>query len=248
MSNKQTLLSIFILIVAFNLLYFMFWDSFGETKQAFNAWRKERRELKSLQELIADSPMFSKKIDSIATSIPFLFEALPSVFDESNYLTKFSSIASGSGMILTKIDVSPPDATGNVSASVALSGSIASLERFLKDLETALPLFDFSTTGFTSSEGGKQFDVRFVSYILSKDMSKEVNVLPESAGLPGGQKKGMSYEELKQKLDSALAINTDIVKDPRIEQFKKSSPAPSPSPSPALGKDEIGRDDPFAPL
>lgn len=231
MSNRQTLLSVLILIVAFSLLYFVFWDSFIETKGTFDSWRKEKRELDTLQTIIADSPVFSKKLDAISTDVPFLFQAIPSAFNESDYVTKFSSLASGSGTLLTKIDVSPPDSAGNVPVDLTLSGSISSLERFLKDLETALPFFDFSTTGFASSEGGKQFSVRLGSYVLLHEVEKN-----------------MSYEELKQKLDSALAINTDIVKDPRIEQFKKSSPAPSPLHSPASGTDEVGRDDPFAPI
>lgn len=195
----------------------------------FAAWRKEEREIESLRTLITDSPVFSKKLDTISTSIPFLFEALPSKFDESDYVVKLSSLASASGAILASIDISQPDSEGNVAVDINLSGDIHSLERFLKNAETSLPLFDFSATGFQSSEGGEQFSVRLQSYVLLKQ-----------------KRENMPYEELKEKLDSALAVNMDALKDSQIEGFETSSLRSSSSSLPAA--DTVGREDPFTPL
>lgn len=225
--QKQNLFAILVVIVALAFFYFLAWGEIGETYNVYTVMQQEQREKESLESLIAEAPSLEQRFETLKFDAERVLDVAPKTLAEEDHIVAFASLASQSGALLRSITIDDPGKDGSVKIETEIVGSIASLERFLRALETSIPLFDFVATSFDGKNDVQQFKITATTYLL-----------PESEVVT------LSFSELKQKLEEALKTKLDILKDPQFQQLNPIQGLPVQRPL----RENIGRENPFTPF
>ncbi len=225
--QKQNLFAALVAIVAIAFFYLVAWGKISEAYEAYSLMQSEQKEKESLKFLVSNAPSFKQRFESVRLDAKRILQVAPVTFAEGDYIVAFASLASESGSLLKKIDIKDPEKDGIVQIQAEVVGSVASLERFLRALETSIPFLDFIDTSFDGKEDIHQFKVVAITHLL-----------------PASEEKTFPFSELKEHLEKALAIKLDILKDPQFQSLKPSQGVPVREPL----RENVGRENPFAPF
>lgn len=229
MGSKQRLIGILIFIAAFAFAYFITWEQVKSSYGDYTLLEEARREEQDLDWLIDNQTQLKKKLQDFTVANAPLFDAFREKFSEGDVIVAAYTIAKNSGLELTELDIKKPTDKGMVETKVTIAGRVDGLYEFLKKLEKSLPFFDFQAVNFSGDNSKLQdFAIDMKTYVIS---ATDVSV-------------PATYKELREKINNALEMKADVLKDDRMKQFKPAGPLPVLPPT----KDSVGGRDPFAPL
>ncbi len=228
MLQRQRSVSILILVIGFFLLYFIFWDFFGETFSAYQAFQKANSERQSAQTLVAKTPDFKKQFEDLSNRAKIASQAVPGNFDDSLYIVTLANIVLKSGLIMNSIAVNPPNDKGAITLSADVIGSISSYERLLGVVEKALPIFEVTQVSFKSKKELQSFSLGLETYVNTVSLRVEGET---SAGL----------SSRLQAIHDALQVNVQGLQDDALKLLRVNGDIPVNVPDIST----TGRDDPF---
>ncbi len=227
MLQRQRLVSFLIFLIGVSLLYFTFWDFFGETMNAYQAFQKANTERQNVQMLVSKAPDFKKQFEDLSNRAKIVFQAVPGNFDSSLYIVTLQNIVSKSGLIMKSIAINNPDDKGVVMLSSDVVGSIVSYERVLDVIQKALPIFEVTQLSFKPSKALQTFSLVLATYI-------------NPLSLQGGGKLDTATDKLKA-IQDALKVSIQGLQDDSLKSFRVNGDIPVSVPDAS----RVGRDEPF---